>query len=156
MAIKKFLIIALVITILCSIFYLISILKAQKLDKIKVNIKNQNYKLEIVQTVPQRAKGLSDRKSLCSNCGMLFVFKKPDYHVFWMKNTLIPLDIIFLDENKNITAIHTAPIQPNTSAFQLKRYSCPTPSLYVIELNAGEAQKLNLKINDTINLPNEI
>lgn len=156
MPIKKFLIIALVITILCSIFYLLSIFKAQKLDKIKIDIGNKNYKLEIAKTIPQRAKGLSDRKSLCSNCGMLFIFKKPDYHVFWMKNTLIPLDIIFLDENKNITAIHTAPIQPNTPALQLKRYTCPTPSLYVIELSAGQSQKLNLKINDKINLPNEI
>ena len=155
MPLKKFLIITLTITILSSIFYLLSIFKAQKLDKIEVNIKDKNYKLEIADTVSSRAKGLSRRKHLCSNCGMLFVFNRPAYQIFWMKDTLIPLDIIFLDKDKKITAIHQAQPQPHTPILKLKRYGSQQPSLFVIELKAGQSQKIGLQIGQTINFDYE-
>jgi len=145
------------ILILISLFLLIYfyLSKNKKTKTIAVKINHQTFNLEIANTVSSRAKGLSRRKHLCSNCGMLFVFNRPAYQIFWMKDTLIPLDIIFLDKDKKITAIHQAQPQPHTPILKLKRYGSQQPSLFVIELKAGQSQKIGLQIGQTINFDYE-
>lgn len=115
-------------------------------------IKQQNFTLEIADTPYLLAKGLSSRSVLCPNCGMFFIFKTENIQTFWMKETLIPLDIIFIKESGQITDIYTASPETDKSDFQLTLYRSQEPSKYVIELNAGTANNLNLITGDYINL----
>jgi len=122
------------------------------LSSAKVNLKGHTYTLEIAKTVPQQTKGLMDRSSLCRNCGMIFVFGLDLPQVFWMKDTLIPLDMIFADHTGLIVNTITANPQPGVPDSQLKLYQSLKPAKFVIELNAGDANKLSLKPGDTIDL----
>lgn len=116
-------------------------------DSIGITIKNQDYYLEVAQSSSQKSQGLSGRDQLCSNCGMLFVFNKEGVYPFWMKNTQIPLDMIWINANNQIVKIVTV-LETNSE----KNYSNEQPAKYVIELNANEAFKLDLKIGDTVPL----
>ncbi len=115
---------------------------------VDIKINDTNYKIELAQTPTQKIKGLSKRDSLCSTCGMLFVFDSETQLPFWMKDTLIPLDIIWLDKNGKIVSNKTAEINSQ------KIYQNESPAQYVLELNANDYQKLNLKIGKIIQLPN--
>ena len=126
------------------------------LKTITQKIKDQDFTLEIADTPYLLAKGLGNRQELCQNCGMLFKFPVLSVQTFWMKDTLIPLDIIFIDQNKQISDIYTAQPEIGVNDRNLKKYTSSRPSLYVIELNAGSAKKLNLNSGDylKINSPN--
>lgn len=82
-----------------------------------------------------------NRPSLDPQAGMLFVFQTPGRRPFWMKNTLIPLDIIWMDETYTIVSVQTA--QPCT-ADPCRTYDPLTDALYVLEINAGQAQQYGL------------
>jgi len=120
---------------------------------VKMDLKGKTYQLEIAKTIPQQAKGLMNRTSLCQNCGMIFVFGLELPQAFWMKNTLIPLDIIFLDKNGKIINIVTATPQSAVSDNQLRLYRSTAPAKFVIELNAGDATKLSLVPDNIIDIP---
>ncbi len=100
---------------------------------------------EIVGTPGQWEQGLMFRKSLAENGGMLFVFPNEQARTFWMKNTMIPLDIIFIDSNSTIIDIkqNFAPCQKDP---------CETytslPTQYVLEVNAGFVNRNNITIGD--------
>jgi len=117
-------------------------------------ILNQDFSLEIADNLFLLSKGLSNRKNLCPTCGMLFIFDQQNIQSFWMKNTLIPLDIIFIDETDLVTDIFTAQPQPNTPDSRLKIYQSSVPTKYVIEINANTSQQINLQIGDYIKLAN--
>lgn len=125
-------------------------------DSIKIDIKNQTYQFEIARTLAQKSLGLGNRDSLCQNCGMIFVYQNEGIQPFWMKNTRIPLDIIWLDKNGQVVDIKTAKPEPNTPDIKLTIYQNPVPAQYVLEINAYQAQKLKLGIGDTIKLPSQI
>ena len=145
-----------IILILISALIIIAILiwrflffipSSAKFVDIKIN--NNNYKIELAQNSAQKIKGLSNRDSLCPNCGMLFIFSFETDLPFWMKDTLIPLDMIWLDKTGKVVDLKTA-TETNSS----KLYQNQSPAQYVLELNANEAQKIGLKIGDIIPLPN--
>jgi hypothetical protein len=115
----------------------------------KIKIKNTDYDIEIASTISQKSAGLSNRKELCSNCGMLFIFNKEGPLPFWMKDTFIPLDMIWLNSAGQITDIITA-----TEINSSKILQNTKPAKYVLELNAHDAQKLSLSVGDIIQLPN--
>lgn len=97
------------------------------------------FDVEIADTDVLRQQWLMYRETLPSQSGMLFVFDKEQKYPFWMKNTLIPLDIIWIDRDNRIVDIQTAT--------PCKTEPCPTydpkaDSLYVLEINAGIAQLL--------------
>lgn len=106
------------------------------------------YAIEVVADSEERAQGLMFRDHLQPNAGMLFIFPSDGEYAFWMKNTLIPLDMLWIDVNKNIVQIkHDVP--------PCKIDDCPSyppgvQSRYVLELAAGEAKKHNLKIGDRL------
>lgn len=85
------------------------------------------------------------RKHLEKNHGMLFIFPKTMSISMWMKNTFIPLDIIFLDENFKVIKVHRNAIPHDTSSL-IKSDN----TKYVMELNAGEAALHNIKIGDKL------
>ena len=72
---------------------------------------------------------------------MLFVYPKEDRWLFWMKDTSIPLDILFLDSNRMIVDIQTMQPEPGTPDSRLRRYQPRVPALYALEINAGMAQE---------------
>lgn len=120
------------------------------LSKKEVIIKNKKFTLEIAKTISQKTKGLSSRTSLCDNCGMIFVYKNEGFYPFWMKDTLIPLDMIWINNNNEIVSVYTAIPEINKPLTQLTIYRNNKPAKNIIELNAGEADKLGLKIGDKI------
>ena len=98
-----------------------------------VTIGDQSWNVEIAQTTEQRQQGLMRRESLAENAGMFFVFEEEDFYAFWMKNTLIPLDIIWISADMNVVDLHT--LQP------CETKECPSvqpkeKAKYVLEVNA--------------------
>jgi uncharacterized membrane protein (UPF0127 family) len=143
-----FVLIAFLVIFIYQIFF-----NRPTLSTAKINLGKQEYQLEIAKTVPQQSKGLMDRTSLCSNCGMIFVFGLEMPQAFWMKNTLIPLDMIFLDHSGLIINIVTAVPEPGVADSKLTIYQSSSPAKYVIELNSGDANKLGLKPGDIVKIP---
>jgi poly-gamma-glutamate synthesis protein (capsule biosynthesis protein) len=109
---------------------------------------NNCFYAEIVDKSEDMMLGLMFRKNLDEDRGMLFVFPEYKNHSFWMKNTLIPLDIIWLNENMEVAYIGEN-IQPCVGEI-CKSINPIEKSKYVLELNAGTAQKINLKIGEKL------
>ena len=101
---------------------------------IETHIGEQTFNLEVSATREEREIGLMYRESMQYNEGMLFIFEAPARHRFWMKNTLIPLDILWLNEAKEIIHFETA-----TPCYSepCDIYGPEIDSLYVVELPAG-------------------
>ncbi len=114
-----------------------------------VIIKGKKIVIDLADSEEERSKGLMFRTSLKENAGMLFIFENPSVQAFWMKNTLIPLDMIFIDENKMIINIETA--LPCTSD-PCQIYTSKRPALYVLEVNAGFAEKNNIATGDEVEI----
>ena len=105
------------------------------------------YYVEVAKTNKEQAKGLMHRLDLKKNRGMLFLFDNEKKASFWMKNTFIPLDIIFINKNGSINRIYK-----NTKPKSLKRIKSKGEVLAVLEINAGEANKNNIGYRSFINL----
>ncbi len=105
------------------------------------------YHVEIAKTNEEQTKGLMHRLDLKKNGGMLFLFDTEKKASFWMKNTLIALDIIFINKNGSINKIHN-----NTRPKSLKRIKSKGEVLAVLEINAGEAKKNNIGYRSFIDL----
>ena len=147
--------------ILISFLILISILiiyfiffRVTPLKTIEIQFGNTKYNLEVATSMAQKQKGLGSRQNLCSTCGMIFVSGNDGIQPFWMKDTLISLDMIWVKSDGEIVSIQTAKTETGTPLTQLRIYQNTIPAKYVIELNAGDASKLNLKIGDHIKLNN--
>lgn len=147
--VKNIIIVLIFITAFFLIWHFLLFTPTSNIINLKIN--STNYKIELAKTISQRTKGLSKRESLCPNCGMLFIFGFETDLPFWMKDTLIPLDMIWLDKTGKIVDIKTA-----TETNSQKIYQNQSPAQYVLELNANDSQKLNLKIGDNIKLPNNL
>jgi uncharacterized protein len=109
-------------------------------------------RLELATNDELRGQGLMYRESLPSGEGMLFLFPQPGEYPFWMKNTLIPLDMIWLETSGRVVAIRPD-VQP-CRADPCPTYAPEAISSYVLELAAGEAKAHNLSVGDTIQLRN--
>ena len=103
--------------------------------------------VEIAKTEEEIERGLMYRKELCNTCGMLFDFPFSANQSFWMKNTFIPLDIIFIDAN--YTVINIA---ENTTPFSLDNINSESPAKYVLEVNAYWSKKNNLNKGDKLDI----
>ncbi|HBO97016.1 MAG TPA: hypothetical protein DE315_03835 [Candidatus Omnitrophica bacterium] len=104
--------------------------------------------VEVVRKEEELHRGLQFRTSLAPDGGMLFVFQKSGPYAFWMKDTLIPLDMIWMDSERRI--VHIEHNVPPCAADPCPRYPPSGPALYVLEINAGFAAKLGLKVGDTM------
>ncbi len=102
---------------------------------------------EIADGEEERANGLMFRERLDENSGMLFIFDDENYRTFWMKNTLIPLDMIFIDKGSKIIDVKNAvPCIEEPCAL----YKSSKPAKYVLEVNANFTIKNYIKIGDKI------
>lgn len=104
------------------------------------------FNVEIASSFLTRMKGLMNRKFLANDAGMLFVFPDENKHAFWMKNTLIPLDIIWINEEKEIVYI-AKNVQPCNNLICSSIYP-DKPGKYVLEINGGKSDEIGLKIGD--------
>jgi hypothetical protein len=115
-----------------------------------VEINNTKYKVALAKTQAEHSRGLQNIESMPTNEGMYFIFEEPKEQSFWMAETLIPLDIIFINENLKITNIETAIPCEEQNSFNCPRYKSTSPAKYVLELNAGEAEENNFKPGDKV------
>ena len=102
--------------------------------------KTQPFSLVIARTNRARQDGLMFVRTMPSTSGMLFIFPDEQIRYFWMKNTYISLDIIFIDKDFKVVGI-----APRTRTLSEKSISVFRPSKYVVELNAGITEKLGIK-----------
>ncbi len=95
---------------------------------------NKTICLELARSPEQKTRGLMFRKTLCENCGMLFINEKEEVASFWMRNTLIPLDMVFVDQHNVVVDIQRATPCPGLP--------CPSyigrgKAMYVLEVKQG-------------------
>jgi hypothetical protein len=100
-------------------------------------------RVELARTRAQRERGLMFRRELAPDAGMLFIFPDESFHRFWMKNTWIPLELIFLNSPKEIVGI-VARARPES----LDQLSVDRPARFVLEVNAGFSEAQGLAAGD--------
>ena len=123
----------------------------QNSDHVLINngIKDIIINVQIADDNEERVQGLMFIEKLDENEGMLFIFEKEDYQAFWMKNTLIPLDIIFINDELQIVDIKNAvPCKQDPCDI----YTSKQPAKYVLELNKGFAMKNSINEGDKITI----
>ncbi|MDX5592837.1 DUF192 domain-containing protein [Pseudovibrio sp. SPO723] len=109
------------------------------------------FTVELAETPEARGKGLMYRKSLPENHGMLFIFERTRDQLFWMKNTPLPLDIIFLTDDWRVHHVHE-----NAEPFSESVISSRGPVRYVVEFEAGMATRTGLSRGDQFRLGVEV
>jgi len=115
----------------------------------KVEIKNQKYAVELADSDYKREIGLMYRHKMPLDRGMLFVFDAESPQAFWMKNTLIPLDIMYFDADyRFVSASYRTPPCRESNPQTCPTYPSDGPVKYVLELNAGVGEDLSLKAGD--------
>lgn len=118
-----------------------------------VTINKQTFKVEIADEDEERIKGLSDRKSLDKDRGMIFVFGEKDKYGFWMKNVNFPLDLIYISDNKIVDIVKNA--EPKTKdATDIQIYTPKEDANYVLEINGGLSDEFGFEIGQEVTFEN--
>lgn len=118
------------------------------LNTIKIN--NVEIPVEVAKTDQQRQKGLSGRTNLADKNGMIFVFQKGSKPTFWMKDTKIPLDIIWIRNGKIVKIDKNVPTEIGKTDTELTRYFSPQAIDYVLEVNAGFSDKNKITVDQSL------
>ena len=109
-----------------------------------VEVGGQRYEVEIADSDASRAQGLMFRDSMPANHGMLFIHDAEEPQAYWMKNTRIPLDILYFDTGRKLVS-QQRDVPPCSAGDACPIYPSNAPARYVLELNAGQAAKLKLQ-----------
>ena len=144
-----FILFLLILLIIAGLIYVLFFMDKNNREQTQLCFENNCFDIELALTSKEKNQGLMFRDYLGENKGMLFVFEMEEKHDFWMKNTLIPLDIIWLNEDKEVVFI-SKNNQP------CKDDGCSTinsdeKAKYVLELNAGITDKIGLEVGDRAN-----
>ncbi|MEK7168961.1 MAG: DUF192 domain-containing protein [Patescibacteria group bacterium] len=146
----------------CAFIILVGLLNQGKLNRFiktedtnsttdkMIVINDKEIKVEVAKTNEERAKGLSNRNSLDENSGMIFVFNINSKPSFWMKDTKVPLDIIWINDDKIVSINKNVEPEPNKKDSQLKKYPAPSEIDYVLEVNGGFSDKHGIKAGSTV------
>jgi len=139
----------LILLIATSLTYILFFMDKNNQKQTQLCFENNCFDVELALTSKEKKQGLMFRNYLGENKGMLFVLAMEEEYGFWMKNTLIPLDIIWLNEDKEVVFI-SENNQP------CKNNECPTinpdrKAKYVLELNGGTTDKIGLEVGDRTN-----
>jgi uncharacterized membrane protein (UPF0127 family) len=121
-----------------------------RLPTTRMSIGRESFNLEIAYRPEDQETGLMNRKSMADDHGMIFVFPAERNLTFWMRNTLIPLDIVYLDRGGRVVSVkHRKPLDES---------SVPSdgPAMYAIELNAGAAARAGVKAGDVLKVPDDL
>lgn len=140
-----------IIFLIVTSFFLLLIFfdSGDKLSISRVKINRKIIKVELATSPWSHYRGLSNRKTLCSDCGMLFIFTDKQERKFVMRNMNFPLDIIFVADGR---IINIAAKLPPEGANPINIYKSLAPADQVLEINGGEAEKYNFKIGDRVKL----
>ena len=106
-----------------------------------------SFSIEVAASPTERERGLMFRQTMPDDHGMLFVFKGPSQLGFWMKNTVMPLDLLFIGEDGTVKAV--LPGEPYSEAL----ISPGVPTQFVLELKAGTAKADDIEAGDTVRHP---
>lgn len=122
-------------------------------------IDGKKINLMLAKTPKERMGGLSGKKNLNQNSGMLFVFDKKDIYPFWMKGMRFSIDIIFIDGDRNqgkiINIVEYAKVpSKNQHVATLPTYKPKAPVNYILEINAGLVKKHKIKVGDKVEFNN--
>ena len=108
-----------------------------------VELAGQRYSIEVAANDAERARGLMFRDALPAGHGMLFIHEREEPQAYWMKNTRIPLDILYFDNARKLVS-QQRDVPPCSLGDACPPYPSDAPARFVLELNAGEAAKLQL------------
>jgi uncharacterized membrane protein (UPF0127 family)/multidrug transporter EmrE-like cation transporter len=147
---SRTIIIGIVLAFLAIVFLSVEQPENKQNNSGNVCINDKCFSVEIAQTSTKIERGLMYRTQLDSDKGMLFIFEKEDVYPFWMKNTLIPLDIIWISQDKKIVFMGEN-VQP------CKTFVCPqtdpgVAAKYVLEINAGVAKQADFAVGDEVKI----
>ena len=157
---KKYLWVAgIILVIIIMLFVFPDILKEEKSKEVyymfqkegeltisdSTNVRKAVIDIEIADTDYDRQLGLMKRVSMEEKQGMLFIFPDDATQSFWMRNTLISLDMLFINSNKAIVTIHK-----NTKILSDQSYPSTAPARYVLEVIGGFTNKHNIQVGDKI------
>lgn len=120
-----------------------------------VELEGHRYAVEIADNDEERARGLMFRDTLADGTGMLFVHDRQEPLAYWMKNTRIPLDILYFDDGLKLVA-QQRDVPPCTLGDACPSYPSDVPARYVLELNAGEAAGIGAKPGSSLQLSADI
>lgn len=115
-----------------------------------IELHGHRIDVEIADNDASRAQGLMYRTALAPDHGMLFIFDDSAVRTFWMKNTLIPLDMLFFDADRKLVSIQHR--VPPCHADPCPVYPSTGPAMYVLELAGGEAERLGIQPRDGFTL----
>lgn len=119
----------------------------------KVILGNSSVVVEIADTPQKTQQGLSNRETLCSNCGMLFVFDKKEVHSFWMRRMHFNIDMIWVADDRVVDISYNAKVPPpEESEAPRTTYQSKVPCNMVLEVNAGWAEENKIEIGASIKL----
>jgi uncharacterized membrane protein (UPF0127 family) len=137
--------------VICALFMgTVNAADSPRLETIQIGVNSSSYLVELAATTEHRQRGLMFREKLDPGKGMLFAYAKSGDHRIWMKNTLIPLWVIWIDEAYRVISIQRL-VPCETSPCKI--YAAPTPSRFILELGDYEH---SIKLNDRvrgINIP---
>ena len=143
----------LLIIILIGVILTVSFIFFTKREKqyTKVKLGNIEIRAELAETPAKRTKGLMFRKKLGKENGMLFIFPNESKHSFWMLNTFVPLDIIWIDSDKNVVHVERS-VPPCTESIKsaCKSYKPSEKARYVLEVSAGVFEKSNANVGEKV------
>lgn len=122
----------------------------------EVELKGRSFAVEIADDDAERARGLMYRESMAADRGMLFIFEHSEPQSFWMRNTLIPLDILFFDDDGRFVSAHYRVPTCKHGGDRCPTYASEGSARYVLELNAGVGAALGLVAGDVLGLPAEL
>ncbi len=108
-----------------------------------------SFRAELAVTPEEHERGLMYRKSLAPDAAMLFVFQEDNTRFFWMKNTYIPLDMVFINSGLEVTGIYRSakPLDETT-------VTSWSPAMYVLEINAGKAYQCSIRVGSKVKFKN--
>ncbi len=119
-----------------------------------VELHGKRFSTELATNEAMRARGLMFRTELAADRGMLFVFPQEGPQAFWMKNTLIPLDMLYFDSARKLVSMQLN--VPPCKADPCPSYPSGAPALYVLELPAGTASKLGVAVGEQMTIDGEV
>jgi len=144
-----FIIVGIIALIIIVAFFSLVIDKKLITPPAYVIIGGARITVEAATTPSEQYQGLSGRPRLCQFCGMLFIFKNRGVQTFVMRDMLIPLDMVFIDDDKIVKI--ASDLLPE-GAIPQNFYSSDVPVDYVLELNAGFTDQYDINVGDTVQL----